>query len=102
MLAFCEAKSFRLGLKDSREFKQSMTSVKELLTERFKCIKIKDNYVKTRPAATEDDITEFFSVRQQRLDPKIQMDQLQNSAMSKCQDRVNFKENHCLTTTCTF
>ena len=102
MFAFCEAETKKLGLKDSRKFKQSMTFVKELLMERFKCIKIKDNYVKTRPAATEDDIAEFFCVIQQRLDPKIQMDQQQNFTMSKCQDRLDFKENHCLTTTNTF
>lgn len=50
----------------------------------------------------EDDVTEFFSVIQQRIDPNIQMDDLHASALSKSQYYVNFEENHCPTTTYTF
>ena len=39
---------------------------------------------------------------QQKIDNNYQMDQLQDSALSKCQDCINFKKMHSLTTAYTF
>ena len=69
----------------------------ELLLELFDCMKIKDHYIKAYP-----DITNFFSIIQEKIDPNIQMDQPQNFVLSKSQAYVDFKEKHCLTTTYTF
>ena len=95
-----KAESRQPALKDV--YRQSMAPVKELLTGRIECTRIKEHYIKAYSATPEDDITNFFSIIQKKNDPHIQMDQLQDSVLSKSPAYVAFKEKHCLTTTYTF
>ena len=55
-----------------------MYPVKDLLANRFKSMKSKENYVQCFPATPED----FFGVIQQRIDPLISLDNM-NDATSK-------------------
>ena len=91
-----EAASKNLSLKDA--FSNSMSSVKELLANRFESMKLKDNYVQCFPSASDERVKQFFEVIQQRIHPSISLDNLNDATFSRIDAYQSFKEAHLFST----
>ena len=83
-------------------FSNSMKPVKQLLTDRFESMKLKDRNVKCSAAASEEQIKNFFELMQQRIHPSISFEALNNASLSKISEYRCFVEEHCLSTSYLF
>ena len=64
--------------------------------------KRKRKRIKSFSASTDDQINDFVNLINQMIDTDIDLDQLNDSALSKSQEYVTFKEKHCYANTYTF
>ena len=69
-------------------FEQCMTPVKKLLADRFEHMKIKYHYIKSFPAATTEEIDNFFSIIHRLIDPSIDIGNINDAALSKSEAYV--------------
>ena len=100
MTKLCDPAAVEPSLKVA--FQQCMLPVKTLLADRFESMKIKEHYIKSFPAATDEEIQTFFSIIHQMINPDIEIDNLNDSALSKSESYVQFLQKHTLSTTYTF